>query len=163
ARRHPLLSAEEERELTQAIERGDLAAKDRLGNSQLRLGGSLGQGSQNHGDALLDLIQEGILGLIRASEKFDWRRGYKFSTYATFWIRQALQRALDQRGRPIRLPTDLAQRERKVARVERELTAQHGRAPTDEEIIEAADISLRELREPREFSRTVTSLERPVG
>jgi RNA polymerase primary sigma factor len=163
ARRHPLLSAEKERELAQATERGDLEAKDRLVNSNLRLVVSLAKRHQNQGLSLLDLIQEGILGLIRASEKFDWRRGYKFSTYATFWIRQALQRALDQRGRTIRLPTDLAQRERKVARVERELTAQHGRAPTDEEIIEAAQIAPAELDRIRDAARTVTSLDRPVG
>jgi RNA polymerase primary sigma factor len=162
ARRHPLLSAEEERELAQRIERGDLAAKDRLVNSNLRLVVSLAKRYQNQGLSLLDLIQEGILGLIRASEKFDWRRGYKFSTYATFWIRQALQRALDQKGRTIRLPTDLAQRERKVARVERELTTKHGRAPTDEEIVEAAQIAPEELERIRDAARTVTSLDRPV-
>jgi RNA polymerase primary sigma factor len=163
ARRHPLLTAGEERELAQRIERGDLAAKERLVNSNLRLVVSLAKRYQNQGLSLLDLIQEGILGLIRASEKFDWRRGYKFSTYATFWIRQALQRALDQRGRTIRVPTDLAQRERKLARVERELTARHGRPPTDEELVEAAQIATAELERIRDAARTVTSLDRPVG
>src|SRR5512132_1085036 len=162
-RRYPLLTKEEETQLAQAIERGDLEAKERLINSNLRLVVSNARRYMRQDLNLLDLIQEGILGLIRATEKFDWRKGYKFSTYATFWIRQAIQRGLANQGRTIRIPVHIGQRERKIARAERELAAEHGRTPTDEELAERADISLRALRETREVSRTVTSLERPVG
>jgi RNA polymerase primary sigma factor len=162
-RRHPLLTAEEEVELAKHIERGDLEAKERMVNSNLRLVVSLAKKYQGHELALLDLIQEGILGLIRAAEKFDWRKGYKFSTYATFWIRQAIQRGLANQGRTIRIPVHIGQRERKLARAERELAARLGRPPSDEEVAKAAEISLDELHETREVMRTITSLERPVG
>jgi RNA polymerase primary sigma factor len=162
-RRHPLLTAAEEVELSQRIEQGDLEAKERMINSNLRLVVSIAKKYQGHELSLLDLIQEGILGLIRAAEKFDWRKGYKFSTYATFWIRQAIQRGMANQGRTIRLPVHIGQRERKIARAERELAVELDRMPTDEEIAKAADITLRELRETREYTRTVTSLERPVG
>jgi RNA polymerase primary sigma factor len=162
-RRHPLLSATAEVELAKRIERGDLGAKERMVNSNLRLVVSIAKKYQGHELALLDLIQEGILGLIRAAEKFDWRKGYKFSTYATFWIRQAIQRGLANQGRTIRIPVHIGQRERKIARAERELAANHGRPPTDEEVAAAAEITLAELHETREVMRTITSLERPVG
>jgi RNA polymerase primary sigma factor len=162
-RRHPLLTREEEVELAKRIERGDLEAKERLVNSNLRLVIANARKYQGHDLPLLDLIQEGILGLIRAAEKFDWRKGYKFSTYATFWIRQALQRALDNRSRTIRIPVHLGQRERKIARFQRELAAQLGREPTDEEVAAAAEMSVDDVREAHETARVVTSLDRPVG
>ncbi len=162
-RRHPLLTREEEIELAKRIERGDLAAKDRLVNSNLRLVISNARKFQGHELPLLDLIQEGILGLIRAAEKFDWRKGYKFSTYATFWIRQALQRALDNRSRTIRIPVHLGQRERKIGRAQRELATRLGREPTDAEIAQAAQLTVSEVRDARETARVVTSLDRPVG
>ena len=162
-RRHPLLTRAEEVSLAKRIERGDLQAKEQLINSNLRLVISNARKYQGHELALLDLIQEGIFGLIRASEKFDWRRGYKFSTYATFWIRQAIQRALDNRARTIRIPVHLGQRERKIARAESELAARLGREPTDDEIAATAELSLDEVREAREAARVVTSLDRPVG
>jgi RNA polymerase primary sigma factor len=162
-RRWPLLTREEEIELAKRIERGDLEAKERLVNSNLRLVISNARRYQGHDVPLLDLIQEGILGLIRAAEKFDWRKGYKFSTYATFWIRQAIQRALDNRARTIRIPVHLGQRERKIGRAERELAVALGREPTDEEIAQAAELTVQEIQETREATRVVASLDRPVG
>jgi RNA polymerase primary sigma factor len=162
-RRHPLLTRAEEVELAKRIERGDLEAKAALVNSNLRLVISNARKYQGHDLPLLDLIQEGILGLIRATEKFDWRKGYKFSTYATFWIRQAIQRAVDNGARTIRIPVHLGQRERRVARAARELAARLGREPTDEEIAKEAELSLEELAEARDAVRVVTSLDRPVG
>jgi RNA polymerase primary sigma factor len=162
-RRYPLLTAEEEVELAKRIEKGDLEAKDRMINSNLRLVVSLAKRYQGHELPLLDLIQEGIFGLIRAAEKFDYRRGYKFSTYATFWIRQAIQRGLANKARTIRIPVHIGQRERKIARAERELAATLGRDPTDEEVAEAAELSVDEVLETREVTRSMTSLDRPVG
>jgi RNA polymerase primary sigma factor len=162
-RRHPLLTAEEEVELAKRIEEGDLEAKERMINSNLRLVVSIAKKYQGQELSLLDLIQEGIFGLIRAAEKFDWRRGYKFSTYATFWIRQAIQRGLANKSRTIRIPVHIGQRERKIVRAERELAATLGRDPTDEEIARQAELPLEQVNEVREAARTVTSLDRPVG
>ncbi len=162
-RRYPLLTREQEVELAKRIEQGDLAAKEQLVNSNLRLVISHARKYQGHDMPLLDLIQEGILGLIRAAEKFDYRKGFKFSTYSTFWIRQALQRALDNRARTIRIPVHIGQRERKIARVSAELSAQLGHEPSDEEIAKAAEIDLSAVRETRDAARVVTSLDRPVG
>ena len=164
AGRHQLLRPDEEIELAQRIERGDLEAKDRLVNSNLRLVVSLARRYQGVGELeLLDLIQEGVLGLIRAAEKFDWRKGFRFSTYATLWIRQAIQRGLADRGRTIRLPVNVAQRERRIATAERKLATQLGRDPSDEEVAEAADLPVGQVAEMRDVARIVTSLDRPVG
>jgi RNA polymerase primary sigma factor len=118
ARSHPLLTAAEEVELAKRIERGDLAAKERMINSNLRLVVSQARRYQGHGLPMEDLVQEGMLGLIRAVEKFDWRRGFKFSTYGTLWIRQAIQRGLQNHGRTIRVPVHVAQRQVKVRKLE---------------------------------------------
>jgi RNA polymerase primary sigma factor len=164
AGRHKLLTPAEEVELAKRIERGDLEAKDRLVTSNLRLVVSIARKYQNLGElSLLDLIQEGTLGLIRAAEKFDWRKGFRFSTYATLWIRQAISRALDERGRTIRLPINIAQRERKIAASERELATSLGRPPSLEEVAEHAQLEPRQVAELRDVARKVTSLERPVG
>ena len=162
-RRYPLLTAAEEVDLSKRIEQGDLEAKERMINSNLRLVVSIAKKYQGQELSLLDLIQEGIFGLIRAAEKFDWRKGYKFSTYATFWIRQAIQRGLANKARTIRIPVHIGQRERKIVRAERDLSAKLGREPTDEEIAGEAELPLDQVEEVRDAARTVTSLDRPVG
>jgi RNA polymerase primary sigma factor len=163
AGRYPLLTASEEVELAKLIERGDKSAKDRMINSNLRLVVSIAKKYQGHGLSLLDLIQEGIIGLIRAVEKFDYRKGFKFSTYATWWIRQAVQRGVANKARTIRIPVHIVEREQKIARAERELIAQTERAPTDDEVAKKAKLPLKQVREVRQAARAVTSLDRPLG
>jgi RNA polymerase primary sigma factor len=163
AGRYPLLTAAEEVELAKRIEADDPQAKETMINSNLRLVVSIAKRYQGHGLSLLDLIQEGVIGLIRAVEKFDWRRGYKFSTYATWWIRQAVQRGVANKSRTIRIPVHIAERETRIGRAERELNAKLGRPPTDEEVSAASKVSLKHLKEVREAARTVTSLDKPLG
>ncbi len=163
ARNWPLLTPAEEIELARRIERGDLAAKERMVNSNLRLVMSIARHYQGQGLGMGDLVQEGTLGLIRAVEKFDWRKGFRFSTYATLWIRQSIQRGLENTGRTIRLPVHVGQRARKVARVRRELTAKFGRDATDEEIAEVARLPLEQVIEAGRADREPTSLDAPVG
>jgi RNA polymerase primary sigma factor len=163
AGRYPLLTAAEEVELAKQIEHGNQAAKDKMINSNLRLVVSIAKKYQGHGLSLLDLIQEGIIGLIRAVEKFDWRRGYKFSTYATWWIRQAVQRGVANKSRTIRIPVHIVEREQKIARAERELVLQLERMPTDEEVAKKAKLNVKHVRETRNAARTVASLDKTIG
>ncbi len=163
AGRHPLLTAAQEVELAKSIEAGDLRAKQRMIQSNLRLVVSIAKNYRNQGLPFLDLIQEGTLGLIRAVEKFDWRRGYKFSTYATWWIRQAVARALADKGRVIRMPVHIVERLQKMNRAERNLWASLGREPTLEEVAAEANLPLHQAKEVRAAARASTSLDAPVG
>jgi RNA polymerase primary sigma factor len=163
ARQWPLLTPQQEIELAKRIERGDLSAKERMVNSNLRLVMSIARRYQGQGLGMGDLVQEGVLGLIRAVEKFDWRKGFRFSTYATLWIRQSIQRGLENSGRTIRLPVHVGQRARKIARARRELTAELGRDVTDEEIAEATGLPLDQVIEAGAADREPTSLDLPVG
>jgi RNA polymerase primary sigma factor len=163
AGRHPLLTAAQEVGLAKKIEGGDLVAKQRMIQSNLRLVVSIAKNYRNQGLPFLDLIQEGTLGLIRAVEKFDWRRGYKFSTYATWWIRQAVARALADKARTIRMPVHIVERMQKMNRAERSLWAALGREPTLEEIADEANLPLHQAREVRAAARASTSLDAPVG
>src|SRR3954454_14534291 len=142
AGRFPLLTPAQELELAKRIERGDLDAKELMVNSNLRLVVSIARRYVGHGLPMTDLVQEGMIGLIRAAEKFDWRKGFRFSTYATLWIRQSIQRGLDNTARMVRLPANLAQRARKVARMTSDLTKELERDPTVEEVAEACDLTV---------------------
>jgi RNA polymerase primary sigma factor len=163
SRRYPLLTPDEEIELAKRIERGDLAAKERMINSNLRLVVSQARRYLGSGLTMADLVQEGMFGLIRATEKFDWRKGYRFSTYATLWIRQSMQRGVENTSRTVRLPVHVGQRVRKLRRLERELAASLGRDPSDEELAAAAKLTLEELEQTREAERETVSLDTPVG
>ncbi len=163
AGRHPLLTAAQEVELAKRIERGDAEAKSRMIQSNLRLVVSIAKNYRNQGLPFLDLIQEGTLGLIRAVEKFDWRRGFKFSTYATWWIRQAVARALADKGRTIRMPVHIVERMQKINRAERTLWTQLGREPSLDEIADEASLTPQQVLEVRAAARASASLDAPVG
>ena len=162
-RRYPLLTAAQEVDLAKRIERGDTEAKNTMINSNLRLVVSIARKYKGHELTLLDLIQEGILGLIRATEKFDWRRGYKFSTYATWWIRQAVERGIANGSRLIRLPVYIVERERRIVRAERALAVKLGRQPTDAEVARMARLPVKQVQDVRSAARTVASLDKPLG
>ncbi len=161
--RYPLLTAAQEVALAKRIERGDAEAKQQLINANLRLVVSIAKRYQRSEIALLDLIQEGVLGLIRAAEKFDWRRGFKFSTYATWWIRQAIQRGIANQSRTIRLPVHIADRERQMGKAQADFVARHGRQPTDEELASRLELRVTDIERVRHAARSVASIDQPLG
>jgi RNA polymerase primary sigma factor len=162
AGRHPLLTAAQEVKLTKLVERGDAGAKQTMIESNLRLVVSIAKRYRHQGLPFLDLIQEGTLGLMRAVDKFDWRRGYKFSTYATWWINQAMARGLADKANTIRMPTHMVQRRQQLDRAERMLSVELGREPTLQEMAERAGLPLRQALAVEAAARASTSLDQPL-
>jgi RNA polymerase primary sigma factor len=161
--KHPLLTAAEEVMLAKRVERGDLVAKERMVNANLRLVVSIAKRYQGHGLPLLDLVQDGVIGLNRAVEKFDWRKGYKFSTYATWWIRQSCQRAVANQSDTIRIPVHVQERRLKLRRARQRLEVAHGRQPTVEELAAATELKRHHVEEALEAAEASVSLNQAVG